>query len=136
MSRRLITAEEAADYLSVKKSWLYAEARSDRVPHVRMGRYVRFDLDALQVWWLQRMRGPGRMSPVVAQPLMDLWLFADELTNTADAIAVVPDQAERALRQQARDLRAIVKRLHVNETTNETMPGRVHENTGTQARPG
>jgi hypothetical protein len=37
-----------------------AEARADRIPHVRLGRYVRFDAGELQAWWLSRRRGPWR----------------------------------------------------------------------------
>ena len=44
--------------LAVPYPWLLAEARHDRVPHVRLGRYVRFDPDELECWWRARMRGP------------------------------------------------------------------------------
>lgn len=55
---RLIDAAEAAELLSVPKTWLLAEARADRVPHVRLGRYVRFDPDELATWARERTRGP------------------------------------------------------------------------------
>src|SRR5687767_5577843 len=57
--RGLVDAEAAAAFLSVPKSWVLSEARADRVPHVRLGRYVRFDLDDLEAWWRARRRGPG-----------------------------------------------------------------------------
>jgi hypothetical protein len=36
------------------------EARADRIPHVRLGRYVRFDGEQLEAWWRERSRGPWR----------------------------------------------------------------------------
>ncbi|PZS13490.1 MAG: DNA-binding protein [Solirubrobacterales bacterium] len=60
MSRPLLDAEGAAEFLSVPKSWVLAEARADRIPHVRLGRYVRFDADKLDEWCGSLHRGPGR----------------------------------------------------------------------------
>lgn len=54
----LLDAEGAGLLLAVKASWLMAEARADRVPHVRLGRYVRFDRDELLAWVATRARGP------------------------------------------------------------------------------
>lgn len=56
--RPLLDAEQAAGLLNVPKSWVLAEARADRVPHVRLGRYVRFDADELLWWARARQRGP------------------------------------------------------------------------------
>lgn len=61
MSRApLLTAEQAAELLNLPTSWVLAEARADRVPHVRLGRYVRFDAEELAAWWQTRARGPWR----------------------------------------------------------------------------
>lgn len=54
----LVDAESAAGLLGVPKSWVLAEARADRIPHVRLGRYVRFEPAQLEVWWAARRRGP------------------------------------------------------------------------------
>jgi excisionase family DNA binding protein len=56
----LIDAAGAAELLSVPRSWVLAEARADRIPHVRLGRYVRFDAAELAGWWQTRARGPWR----------------------------------------------------------------------------
>lgn len=57
----LLDAAGVADLLGVPKTWVLAEARADRIPHVRLGRYVRFDPDELQDWWrTTRSRGPSR----------------------------------------------------------------------------
>ena len=56
----LVDAAEAGRLLSVPASWVLAEARANRIPHVRLGRYVRFSADELEAWWRARMRGPWR----------------------------------------------------------------------------
>jgi excisionase family DNA binding protein len=56
----LLNAEQAAALLNIPKSWLLAQAREDKVPHVRLGRYIRFDAQALEEWARQAARGPRR----------------------------------------------------------------------------
>jgi excisionase family DNA binding protein len=56
----LLTANQAAELLNVPATWILAEARADRIPHVRLGRYVRFDAEELEQWWRERARGPWR----------------------------------------------------------------------------
>lgn len=57
----LLDANAAANLLGVPASWLLAEARADRIPHIRLGRYVRFDRAELRAWWqTDRARGPRR----------------------------------------------------------------------------
>lgn len=57
----LLTAEQAAELLAVPVSWVYAEARADRIPYVALGaKYKRFDADELVAWWRTRARGPWR----------------------------------------------------------------------------
>jgi excisionase family DNA binding protein len=53
----LLDAAAAAELLNVPKSWVLAEARADRIPHIRLGRYVRFDPDRLREWWEAQLRG-------------------------------------------------------------------------------
>lgn len=55
----LIDAAEAARLLGVPKTWVLAEARARRIPHVRLGRYVRFEATELRRWRASRRRGPG-----------------------------------------------------------------------------
>lgn len=56
----LLDAKGAAALLNVPATWVLAEARADRIPHVRFGRYVRFDAAELQRWWHARRQGPWR----------------------------------------------------------------------------
>ncbi len=55
---RLVDAAQAGELLGVPKSWVLGEARADRIPHVRLGRYVRFEPVELERWWAARRRGP------------------------------------------------------------------------------
>jgi excisionase family DNA binding protein len=54
----LLTPEQAARLLAVPRSWVYAEARAGRMPHVRVGRYVRFRHELLTAWIGELERGP------------------------------------------------------------------------------
>lgn len=54
----LLNSEQAGALLNVPKSWLLAEARAQRVPHRRLGRYVRFDADELLAWCDGHSAGP------------------------------------------------------------------------------
>lgn len=46
----LLTAEEVAALLQVTCSWVYAQTRGHRIPHLRLGRYVRYRRSALERW--------------------------------------------------------------------------------------
>lgn len=65
----LLDADGAAELLNVPASWVLAQARADRIPHVRLGRYVRFDADELCEWWKARSRG-GSSAPTVKEHLL------------------------------------------------------------------
>ena len=59
----LLTAEEVAALLRVTPAWVYAQTRRRRIPHVRLGRYVRYRRDALAEWMqgLEDQPRPARM---------------------------------------------------------------------------
>jgi excisionase family DNA binding protein len=46
----LLTAEEVASLLRVTPAWVYAQTRRRQIPHLRLGRYVRYRRDALEDW--------------------------------------------------------------------------------------
>lgn len=56
---RLLDAAGLAELLDVPKTWLLREARAERIPHVRLGRYVRFDPQEVELWLKGRRRGPA-----------------------------------------------------------------------------
>jgi excisionase family DNA binding protein len=53
----LLNAKEAGALLNVPASWVLAQARADRIPHVRLGRYVRFERARLEAWAAEKRRG-------------------------------------------------------------------------------
>ena len=55
----LLTAREAAELLAVPHTWVLAEARCGRLPHIRLGRYVRFRKTILEAWLKEQARGPS-----------------------------------------------------------------------------
>lgn len=46
----LYTVDELAETLSVPKSWVYARTASNEIPHIRVGRYVRFSVHEVMRW--------------------------------------------------------------------------------------
>jgi excisionase family DNA binding protein len=59
---RLLTAEEVAELTGMTKEWVWAQARADRIPHVRLGRYCRFREEAIDAWLEAIERGRGQVS--------------------------------------------------------------------------
>jgi hypothetical protein len=58
VTERLVDAKTAGELLGVPGSWLLAQARRDKVPHIRLGKYVRFDPTDLERWIISVKRGP------------------------------------------------------------------------------
>ncbi len=54
----LLDARQAGDLLNVPASWMLAQARAGRVPHVKLGHYTRFHRDELLTWVERRTTGP------------------------------------------------------------------------------
>jgi excisionase family DNA binding protein len=46
----LLRADEVAELLQVSCAWVYAETRKRRIPHLRLGRYVRYRRSAIEAW--------------------------------------------------------------------------------------
>jgi excisionase family DNA binding protein len=62
-SDRLLTADEVATLLRVTPAWVYSETRRHRIPHLRLGRYVRFRQSALDAWMEEVERSSDRARP-------------------------------------------------------------------------
>jgi excisionase family DNA binding protein len=56
----LLTAQDVAALLRVPVTWVYAEARAGRIPHVTLGRYRRFRREAIEAWLAGAERGTVR----------------------------------------------------------------------------
>ena len=55
----LLEAEDVARYIGMTADWVYREVRAGRMPHIRLGRYVRFRRESIDAWLLARERGPA-----------------------------------------------------------------------------
>jgi len=56
---RLLTAGDVAELLNVPASWVLQQARDDAIPHLRLGRYVRFDRATVLEWLAEQHSGGG-----------------------------------------------------------------------------
>jgi excisionase family DNA binding protein len=55
VSDRLFTAVEVAELLSVPETWVRSETRAGRLPHLQLGRYRRYEREAV-LHWLEAQR--------------------------------------------------------------------------------
>ena len=46
---RLLTVDEIADYLNVKKSWVYEQVGKRTIPVKRIGKYLRFRISEVDL---------------------------------------------------------------------------------------
>jgi excisionase family DNA binding protein len=56
---RLLTSAELAERLSVPAKWPLEQARANNIPHVRLGRYVRFSWPDVETWLESLKTGGG-----------------------------------------------------------------------------
>lgn len=54
---RLLDVNDVAAALGVSSDWIYAEVRADRIPHIRLGRNVRFRAAIIEDWILSLESG-------------------------------------------------------------------------------
>ena len=52
----LLTLEETAALLKVSKSWIYERTRKGAIPHLKLGKYLRFPLADLLRWATSQRR--------------------------------------------------------------------------------
>jgi excisionase family DNA binding protein len=50
MTERLLTAKEVARLLAVPESWVREATREGHIPHVKLGRYRRYQPAAIEAW--------------------------------------------------------------------------------------
>ena len=50
----LMTAEEIGHILGVPTGWVYRQSRAGRIPTVKLGRYYRYRLEAIERWIVER----------------------------------------------------------------------------------
>jgi len=57
LSEPLLDSDAAATLLSVRRSWVYEAVRDGRLPHVKVGRHIRFLRADLESWVFAQRRG-------------------------------------------------------------------------------
>jgi excisionase family DNA binding protein len=60
---RLLVAEEVAELLAVPESWVREATRTGGLPHIRLGRYVRYQR-ATVLAWIQDQRAKSARARV------------------------------------------------------------------------
>jgi len=55
--QRLLDADDIAAYIGMTTDWIYREVRAGRLPHIRLGRYVRFRRESIDAWLEASERG-------------------------------------------------------------------------------
>ena len=63
----LLTADEVAELLQMTKAWVYAQTRARRIPHVPLGRYVRYRRSAVLAWITALERQSNRTAAVTIE---------------------------------------------------------------------
>jgi len=60
LADELMTVSEIAAFLKVPVSWVYERTRRrgiERLPHVKLGKYLRFSIPEIKKWLEQQYRG-------------------------------------------------------------------------------
>jgi excisionase family DNA binding protein len=53
---KLLDAKQVADYLGESERWVYQQAKANKIPSIRIGKFVKFLPSALQKWIEQRTK--------------------------------------------------------------------------------
>lgn len=59
MTDRLLDANEVAELLAVPVSWVRQTTRAGHLPHITLGRYVRYERDDVLAWVESLKAGGG-----------------------------------------------------------------------------
>jgi excisionase family DNA binding protein len=65
---RLLSAAEVAQLLAVPVSWVREATRAERLPHLRLGRYRRYQRTAIAAWLEGQQAGPKAPLPAAKPP--------------------------------------------------------------------
>ncbi len=68
LAEPLLDASAAARLLSVRPSWIYEAVRAGRLPHLKIGRHIRFLRSDLEDWVVTRRVGERVTARVPRRP--------------------------------------------------------------------
>ena len=74
--RALLTPEEVAQYFQVNRQWVYERTSKNEIPHMKVGKYLRFDWPEIEQW-SAGMAVPEASKPPVMFP--DLQIGSNRL---------------------------------------------------------
>lgn len=66
----LLTIQQLSDYLSIKRSTLYAWVEQGFIPHYKMNRLIRFKKEEIDAW-LEKMEKRGDESASMVKDFLD-----------------------------------------------------------------
>jgi excisionase family DNA binding protein len=72
VSDRLLNASEVAEMLAVPERWVREHTRGGLVPHVRLGRYVRYRREAVLEWVSEQEDGGAKWRKHRPRPAAEL----------------------------------------------------------------
>ncbi len=58
---KLLTIDELAEQLHVPKSWIYDKTRKSLIPHFKVGKFLRFDAEEIEVWLSENRQAERRI---------------------------------------------------------------------------
>jgi excisionase family DNA binding protein len=67
MSDRLLNGAEVAELLAVPESWVREHTRNGSMPHIQLGRYIRYRRETVLGWIDSLENSGGRVSRVQAR---------------------------------------------------------------------
>jgi excisionase family DNA binding protein len=62
VSEPLLTAGQVAKLLAVPESWVREATREERIPHLKLGRYRRYQRHVIEAWLADQAAGPTTRS--------------------------------------------------------------------------
>jgi excisionase family DNA binding protein len=68
---KLLGPKDVAERFGVPLTWVYAKAEAGKLPHYKMGKYIRFDPQEVEEYLKKQRRGcvnSGHPSPQVSSP--------------------------------------------------------------------
>ena len=61
--KRLLTVKELEEFLNVPKSWIYDRTYRGEIPHFKLGKLLRFDLEKIKEWLKANEKGSDLKTP-------------------------------------------------------------------------
>jgi excisionase family DNA binding protein len=57
MTEGYVNIKDVESFTGLPRSWIYAKAAAGEIPHLKVGKYLRFRLTEVEAWLAQHRRG-------------------------------------------------------------------------------